>query len=348
MTATTALTLKGKYDKVSGLIASMAPELEKALPQHITADRMARIALTSFRKNPKLLDCTPASLMGTLMEASQLGLALDGVTGEAYPVPFNGQCTLILGYKGLIKLAYNSGVIKSIYARVVHREDHFKYVLGTNETITHKPSVLQDPGPTVAFYSVAVMVSGGVKIEVMHKHEVDKIRNASRGKDLAPWSDYYDEMGKKTVLRRNCKTLPASTELQRAVALDEMAEAGVPQNLRAGVDFTVEDEDSGGPETGRVEMNDLKKPAEQQAQSGGNAGPTDRPSSREPGAPDIIAELDKILAKSEVTGDDYGYAFELADPDKQFALDDEMNEFIRRGDWYAAVRWIKRQAEAQK
>ena len=344
---TTALTLKGKYDKVSGLIASMAPELEKALPQHITADRMARIALTSFRKNPKLLDCTPASLMGTLMEASQLGLALDGVTGEAYPVPFKNQCTLILGYKGLIKLAYNSGVIRSIYARVVHEKDHFHYVLGTEETIVHKPSTDKDPGPSVAFYSVARMMTGGVKIEVMHKHEVDRIRNASRGKSQAPWTDHYDEMGKKTVLRRNCKTLPASTELQRAVALDEMAEAGVPQNLRAGVDFTVEDEDSGGPETGRVEMSDLKKPSEQQAQSGDNVGPTaSNPS--DAGAPDILAELDKILKKDSLDHDDYSNAFNLADPDKEMDLDNEMKGFISHEDWYAAVRWIRRKVAEQK
>lgn len=338
---TTALTLKDKYDKVSGLIQSMQPELAKALPAHITPERVARIALTSFRKNPKLMDCTPASLMGTLMESSQLGLVLDGITGEAYPVPFKNnktgklECTLIAGYKGLIKLAYNSGVIKSIYARVVHEKDHFEYVLGTEEKIIHNPSTDKDPGPTVAFYSVAHLTSGGVKIEVMHKHEVDKIRNASRGKNQAPWTDHYDEMGKKTVLRRNCKTLPASTELQRAVALDEMAEAGVPQNLRAGVDFVVEDEDD-GPETGRVEVGDLKPP-EQQAQSGRTV-----PGSPSDGAPDILSELDRILAKETVTYEDYGYAFELADPDKKLVLDEDMEGFIRDCDHYAAVRWIRR------
>lgn len=345
---TTALTIKEKYERVGDMVQKLEPELARALPKHITPERVARIALTSFRKNPKLLECTPASLLGTVMEASQLGLMLDGIAGEAYPVPFKNrktgklECTLIPGYKGLLKMVYQSGFVKSISARVVHEKDRFAYLFGTEERIEHLPSNEPDPGPPVAFYAVAHLLNGGFKIEVMNKYEVDRIRAMSRGKDGDAWTNYYDEMGKKTILRRLAKTLPASTELQRVVALDEMAEAGIPQNLQHGVDYTFEDPES-GPEIGRVSLSDMKVPGggtPTEAASVTAPSPPGHPDTPDPG---VIAELDRILSQETVDADDYGHAFNLADPDQQMILDDEMKRHIARRDYFAAVRWIQRQ-----
>ena len=77
-------------------ITALAPQLAKALPRHMNADRMARIALTEFRKNPELGKCTPHSLFGSLLTASQLGLE-PGPLGHAYLIPYKGQVTLQLG-----------------------------------------------------------------------------------------------------------------------------------------------------------------------------------------------------------------------------------------------------------
>ncbi len=79
-------------------------EIARALPKHINPDRMARIALTAFRMTPKLAECDPRSVFAAVIQSSQLGLEI-GLMGEAHLVPFGGQCQLIPGYTGLMKLA---------------------------------------------------------------------------------------------------------------------------------------------------------------------------------------------------------------------------------------------------
>lgn len=63
-------------------------QLATALPKHLTADRMARIALTEIRKNPALLKTQPESFMGAVMQAAQLGIELGSALGHAYLVPY--------------------------------------------------------------------------------------------------------------------------------------------------------------------------------------------------------------------------------------------------------------------
>ena len=102
-----------------------------ALPQHMTADRMTRIAITAVQKQPKLLECTALSIVGCVIEASQLGLYPDGILGDAYLVPFwNGktrqlEAQLQPGYRGLINLARRSGQVPAIYSEPVYACDKF-------------------------------------------------------------------------------------------------------------------------------------------------------------------------------------------------------------------------------
>ena len=258
----TALSVKDKFTGLHKQLNAMESELIKTIPKHIDPKKAIRVLLTSIRKNPKLLNCTPASVMGCLMEASTLGLMLDGVTGEAYPIPYGKECTLVAGYKGLAKLAYQSDRVLLLTARVVHEKDKYEFVQGIDESIKHIPTSDPEPGPAVAFYSVAKLKGGGVKFEWMWKHEVDRIRNASPSKNSDGWKNHYDEMGKKTVVRRNCKLLPASPELQTLVAYDEMADAGIAQNLAASAGFIIEGDEnrySNEPETGTVRIDNLKE-----------------------------------------------------------------------------------------
>jgi len=174
-----------------------------------------------------------------VVEASQLGLEPDGVLGHAYLVPFNNRKTgqreaqLIPGYKGLVELSRRSGNLSTIYAHVVHERDQYRFCYGLTPTLEHTPTGEPDPGPIVAAYAVAHLRDGGVQFEWLWKKEIDGIRAQSKAGSSGPWVTHYDEMAKKTALRRLCKLLPVSVELQRAVALDEMAEAGVPQRMDA-------------------------------------------------------------------------------------------------------------------
>jgi recombination protein RecT len=228
--------LAKKIDNVRALLEKSKSQIALALPRHLSADRMLRIAMTSIRRTPKLASCSQQSLLGAIMQAAQLGLEPDGVLGHAYLVPFKDEVQLIIGYKGLIDLARRSGQISTIFARVVHAADQFEFSYGLDETLQHIPTRDADPGELVTVYAVARLKDGGQQFEVMTKREIDQIRAQSRAADDGPWVTHYEEMAKKTVLRRLCKMLPASVELARAVALDERADLGLPQQLEDIVD----------------------------------------------------------------------------------------------------------------
>ena len=225
-----------KFDTIRTMLEKSKQQISLALPRHLSADRMLRIAMTSVRRTPKLLGCTPQSLLGAIMQASQLGLEPDGVLGMAYLVPYKDECQLIPGYKGLLDLARRSGQISTIYARVVYSTDLFEYSFGLDETLRHVPGTSDEVGEVVAAYAVAKMKDGAQQFEVMTRRELDAIRKRSQAANDGPWVTDFSEMCKKTVLRRLCKMLPASVELARAVALDERAEVGLSQQLEDVID----------------------------------------------------------------------------------------------------------------
>jgi recombination protein RecT len=234
--STQIVPTNAKADNLIALLTKMKPQLQTALPRHLSADRMLRIATTSIRRTPKLLACNQQSLLGAIMQSAQLGLECDGVLGHAYLVPFKEEVQLIVGYKGLIDLARRSGQLSTIYARVVYAKDQFEYAYGLSERLEHIPSGEEEPGDIVAVYAVARLKDGGTQFEVMTAGEVGKIRARSMAKDSGPWVTDPAEMHKKTVLRRLCKMLPASVELARAVALDEHADLGMSQQLEDVID----------------------------------------------------------------------------------------------------------------
>ncbi len=226
-----------KFANVQNLLMRSQKQLGLALPRHITPDRMLRVVLTSIRRTPELLECDPLSLLGAVFQSSQLGLEPDGVTGQAYLIPFfNGktqrkEVQFIPGYRGLIDLARRSGRVSTIYARAVHERDAFRYSFGLEEKLEHTPSDEANPGPLTHVYAVCRMTDGSVQFEVMNRAEVDAIRNRSKAKGSGPWVTDYEEMAKKTVLRRMSKMLPVSVEMQAAISLDEQEERGIPQDL---------------------------------------------------------------------------------------------------------------------
>jgi recombination protein RecT len=230
-----------RFQSFGKFIETMKPQLGRALPKHVTADRMTRIILTTVQRVPELLECTPQSMLGAVLQCAQLGLEPDGVLGQAYLIPFNNrragrkEVQLIVGYKGLVKLAYQSGEVGAIRARVVRERDRFEYSYGLDESLIHEPWRKPDAGPLVAVYAVAKLREiEDPQFLVLERWEVDEIRKRSKASDDGPWKTDYDEMAKKSALRRLCKMLPASVEkdnLARAIALDERAEADVPQDL---------------------------------------------------------------------------------------------------------------------
>lgn len=219
------------------LLQKQKSAIEAALPRHLSADRMLRIALTEIRKNQDLASCEPMSFLGAVVQSAQLGLEPGSALGHAYLVPFFNRHTdrrevqLIVGYRGMLDLARRSGQIVSLSVHAVLEGDKFEFELGLEEKLKHIPSKerVAKERRLVAVYAIARLKDGGHQLEVMTREEVEAIRKRSKSSDTGPWKTDFDEMAKKTVIRRLFKYLPVSIEIQRAVALDEAASIGEAQ-----------------------------------------------------------------------------------------------------------------------
>ena len=233
-------TFAASYNTVKDMLASpnMQDQLRAALPKHVSPERLARLVLTELRRIPRLLDCTRESLLGSVMEAAQLGLDI-GTRGHAWILPYKVKgimtAQLIVGYRGMLDLAWRSGQLRSVYAHVVRDGDVFEYEYGTAQFLRHQPSTLSLKGEISHAYSGCTTVNGGEIFDVMSIEEIESARKRSRAKDSGPWVTDYAEMCRKTSLRRMLKIAPCGLELARAITLDEQAELGLEQRLEDSV-----------------------------------------------------------------------------------------------------------------
>jgi len=243
---------------LNGLLARMKPQIKMALPRHLTPERLIRITMTAWSRTPALQDCSPMSVLASVVQAAQLGLEPDNVLGHAYLVPFYNnktkqkECQLITGYKGLLDLARRSGQIQAIDSQVVYERDHFIYRLGLDPKLEHVPSEDDDRGKITHAWAVARFKDGGTQCEIMSRAQIDKIKASSKAADFGPWKTHYDEMARKTVLRRLCKFLPLSPEIQRQVSSEELADAGIIES--AIIDQADAPDKPEKPPTGRTHL----------------------------------------------------------------------------------------------
>lgn len=212
-------------EAMRGTLVKMTPEFHAALPPQIPVEKFIRTTLTAVQMNPELLGADRRSLLGACMKAAQDGLLLDG--REAAPVIFRTKDGPKVQYMpmvgGILKKIRNSGELASISAHVAYDKDQFEYELGDNENITHKPFLGEDRGRPIAVYAVAKTKDGAIYREVMSVADVEKVRAASRAKDSGPWVQWWDEMAKKTVIRRMAKRLPSSADVDQVLMSDNEA-----------------------------------------------------------------------------------------------------------------------------
>ncbi len=206
-------------------INKMIPELKRAMPNiGITADRMARLALTALNTNPKLYDCEPNSFMAALVQTAQLGLEPNTPLGQAYLIPYGGKVQYQIGYLGIIELAYRSEKYSTIYAKEVYENDEFSFEYGLNSNLIHKPAK-DSKGEPIYFYAIYKLKNGGYGFEVMSKEQIDmhaqKFSQAVQKGWTSPWKTNYIQMALKTVIKKLLKYAPKSTELAHVIQTDE-------------------------------------------------------------------------------------------------------------------------------
>lgn len=273
--ASTALTpYQKKVGDVRSLLERSKGQIKVALPKHMDGDRMLRITMTSVQKNPRLLDCDPMSLVAAVIQSATLGLEPDGALGEAYLVPYGGKVQFQAGYKGMMKLARQSGAVGAIGANVVRKRDVFEYTEGPEGTLRHVPFALDIPdeaddlalkegaedlakiaGPLTHAYAWAKLKDGTIqrvvlnRIQVLARREKSSGWQAYRAKKISdnPWATSPAAMWQKTAIRELMKLCPQSVELARALKLDAAAESGAPQDFGDVIESTATEGDAPAP-----------------------------------------------------------------------------------------------------
>ena len=207
-------------------LVALLPQMDHALKNtNIPSEKVARIVLTEATKNPKILGCTRESILTSVMEACQLGLEPNAISGLGYLIPYGNKCQFIPGYKGYIKLALQSGSVSSIWARVVKENDLFEYEEGDNPFIRHKPCIDGGAGKAIAVYAIAKKTNGDKQFEVMSFADVEDIRKKSSSGKFGPWKDDWNQMAKKTAVKQLCKYLELDSD--KASIAAEKQEGGM-------------------------------------------------------------------------------------------------------------------------
>jgi len=238
-----------KQQNFPAMLKSFLPEIQRALPKHLNGDRMSRIALTAFRRTPKLAQCDPRSVFAAVIQASQLGLEPDTL-GRAYLVPYKGECQFIPGWKGLVELLNRSGQ-GTAWTGAVFMNDEFDYSLGDSPFVTHKPGGEFDQNRLTHVYAVGrpkgaewpIIEVWPIERVIRHRDRYNKV-----GKSHYSFQN-LEMYARKVVLLQVLKYMPASPDLVQAMELDIAAETS-GQHLR--VNDAIEGswayvpEDSGG------------------------------------------------------------------------------------------------------
>lgn len=222
--------------------------IAEALPKHIGVERMIAMFTIVIRSNPELLQCSQTSLIGALVQTVQLGL-IPGNVNHCYYVPFNNkqkdgsyqrEVQFILGYKGMVELVNRSKVAAILSTEVVYDNDSFEYSLGLNPTLRHIPTQ-NDRGNIKGVYCVAKNLMAGEKLFIyIPQQDIEKVKNASKAKDsdYSPWNKWPAEMSKKTAIKRMCKLLPLSIDVQKKLSADETVKTKISGRMVDEIDET--------------------------------------------------------------------------------------------------------------
>lgn len=261
-------------DNVRNLLMSMKGEIKNALPQYLPTEKFIRTSLTAINSNPKLLACSPQSLIAAVMNSAQLGLEFNTPLGEAYLIPYENKKTGIttvnfqIGYQGLLKLAHNTGQFKRITAKEVHDNDEFSIDYGTGE-IVHKPVIRGESGEVIGYYAVYETKEGGRDSFYMSKENAENYgRTFSKSYSSGPWTSNFDAMAKKSCLIQVLKYAPKAIdkpELGQAIAFDnQVFKASVFDKETGGITYDIdyevvsEKEEAKDPKTLQVSDDDSK------------------------------------------------------------------------------------------
>lgn len=216
-------------DKVKGQMAL-------ALPKHLTADRMTRLALTAFSTSPQLQKCTHQSIAASIMTAAQLGLE-PGVNGAGYLIPYKDTCTFVPGWKGLVDLVSRSGR-GTVFTGVIFKDQEYTFTDGARrDLVIHNETDLHAAEDITHAYAIGWVKDSAMPIIelwrvakiVKHRDQYNKV--GSRHYSFRDWEMY----ARKVPLLQVLKYMPCSVEVSNAVEVNIAAEQGRGVTIDGGI-----------------------------------------------------------------------------------------------------------------
>jgi len=189
--------------------------------------------VNAVKKNPKLLNCDPKSLFGSILLSAEVGLRPNTPEQHAFILPYGKEAKFQVGYKGLIEMMYRNPRVKSIYAEAVFEKDDFDYGYGLQPYLNHKPFRNGDRGSLVCVYAVCKLQDADPIFSVVERSELDKVKtfSQSRNSDFSPYNsgaDVHHFMEIKTAIKKLSKLIPKSSviEISKAIEYDSRFEGG--------------------------------------------------------------------------------------------------------------------------
>jgi len=242
--------------KLGELFKNKKMSIMDIVPKGFNIDRVMNSVISSVSSNKALAECTASSIFMATVSAIRVGIEPNSPLAEGYLIPYRNkgvaEAQFQISYRGLINLARRTGDVAVIYANDIREKDEFVLELGLERKLIHRPKLFTERGKAIGYYAVVQFKDGASDFEVMTSEEIEKVRKSSRASNSGPWIEWYEEMAKKTVIRRLLKRCPMSIELATAVQIDDASSAGLSVNpLSDGAiditDDTVEVTDSNAP-----------------------------------------------------------------------------------------------------
>ena len=231
----------------SNFMDKLKPQMALALPKHLTADRMARLALTAFSTSEKLQQCDPKTIAASIMTAGQLGLE-PGVNGAGFLVPYGRTCTFVPGWKGLVDLVSRSGR-GTVFTGVIFKDQEYTYTDGARrDLVIHNETDLDDPEDITHAYSVGWVKDATMpiielwRVTKIRKHRDKYNKQGTKHYSYRDWEMY----ARKIPLLQVLKYMPCSIEVQNAIAVSNAAESGRLATIENGMVIDMDDTESGG------------------------------------------------------------------------------------------------------
>ena len=236
--AEAAMAQKTEAPSVREMIRQREKDFKTVLPPGFPPERFMRAALSALVSDPGLGESTPESCLGALLTAAQLGLEPNTPLGQAYLVPVRSEgrveTQFILGYRGMLDLACRGGEVTLIQAHTVYENDDFELSFGLEPKLRHVPAA-SHRGEPLWFYAVFRTRAGACGFEVMSAGDIrTHAKRYAREPSGALWKTHFEEMAKKTVLKRLLKYAPLKPDYIRGLSSDETVQTRSPEDLPAG------------------------------------------------------------------------------------------------------------------